>query len=338
MLRVLRSGVLSKGAEVAAFESEFGGIVGGRSCIAVCSGTAALHLLLLAHGIGPGDEVVVPSFTFAATANAVRLTGATPVFADIDPASFCLDSESVTSVLSERTVAILAVHLFGHPVDAPALRGIAQRKGLLFLEDAAQAHGAQIGGSPVGALGDGAAFSFYPTKNMTTGEGGMVVVSDPAVAERVRLLRNQGMAASGDHRVVGFNLRMTEIEAAIGRVQLLSLAARTATRIAHATEFDVGLRGVSTPFRSAGILHVYHQYTIRTPRRDALSAYLRAAGIETRAYYAVPVHRLAPYAAECALPHTECAADEVLSLPVGPHLSASEIAHVITTVGDWGDC
>ena len=229
VLRVLRSGRLTQGPEVAAFEVEFSAAVGGRLAIAVSSGTAALHLLLLAHGIGSGDEVIVPSFTFAASANAVRLTGAEVVFVDIEPRSFCLDPDAVRSALTARTAAILAVHLYGHPSDMTALATLARSKGVLLLEDAAQAHAASLDGVPVGALGDGAAFSFYPSKNMTTGEGGMVSVRDGAVADRVRLLRNQGMAEQYEHKIVGFNLRLTDLQAAIGRVQLAALGERTAS-------------------------------------------------------------------------------------------------------------
>ncbi len=274
VLRVLRSGRLTQGPEVAAFEVEFSAAVGGRLAIAVSSGTAALHLLLLAHGIGSGDEVIVPSFTFAASANAVRLTGAEVVFVDIEPRSFCLDPDAVRSALTARTAAILAVHLYGHPSDMTALATLARSKGVLLLEDAAQAHAASLDGVPVGALGDGAAFSFYPSKNMTTGEGGMVSVRDGAVADRVRLLRNQGMAEQYEHKIVGFNLRLTDLQAAIGRVQLAALGERTAARRRHAAAYDASLTGVVTPAVRPGVCHAYHQYTVRSVDRDALQHHL----------------------------------------------------------------
>jgi perosamine synthetase len=335
VLRVLRSGQLSQGPEVAEFEAEFSAGVCGRATVAVSSGTAALHLLLLAHGIGPGDEVIVPSLTFAATANAVRLTGADVVFVDIEPSSFCVDPAAVRAVLTARTAAILAVHLYGHPADMASLAEIAGARSLLLLEDAAQAHQASVDGVPVGALGDGAAFSFYPSKNMTTGEGGMVCVRDEAVAARVRLLRNQGMAAQYEHKVIGFNLRQTDVHAAIGRVQLAALGGRTTTRRQHAAQYDGNLRGITTPTVRPGARHVYHQYTLRSRRRDELQQHLRTWGVESRPYYPVPVHRLLPYAAAVELPETDSAANEVLSIPVGPHLSDADVSYVVEAVSTW---
>jgi dTDP-4-amino-4,6-dideoxygalactose transaminase len=333
--RVLRSGRLTQGPEVVAFESEFSVAIGGTPTVAVSSGTAALHLLLLAHGIGPGDEVILPSFTFAASANAVRLAGADVVFADIEPGSFCVDPHAVRAALTARTAAILAVHLYGHPSDMGGLTDIAREHGVLLLEDAAQAHAATLDGVAVGALGDGAAFSFYPSKNMTTGEGGMVSVADAAVAERVRLLRNQGMAAQYEHRIVGFNLRLTDLQAAIGRVQLAALPERTAARRRHAARYDDALCGVVTPPVRPGARHAYHQYTVRTRNRDALREHLAAAGVESRPYYPVPVHRLDPYAVEVDLPETDRAASEVLSIPVGPHLSNADVSRVIEVFSTW---
>ncbi len=333
---VLASGALAQGPRVAAFEEAFSGLVDGRSCVAVSSGTAALHLALLAHGIGGGDEVVVPSFTFAATANAVRLAGAEPVFADIDPSTFSLDAEAVAAAVGFRTAAIVPVHLYGQPADMAAMGEVARRHSLLVLEDAAQAHAASDGGRPAGALGDVAAFSFYATKNMTTGEGGMVVTPDPAVARRVRLLRNQGMERAYENEVVGYNLRMTEVAAAIGVVQLGRLAAFTAQRRANARVLDEALAGhpsVSAPMVRSGAGHVYHQYTVRAADRDGLQRRLTKRGIESRVFYPVPVHRLDPFATSKAdLPATDRAVAEVLSVPVGPHLSVGEIAAVADAV------
>ena len=321
---------------MAAFEEAFSDLVDGRTCVAVSSGTAALHLALLAHGIGARDEVIVPSFTFAATANAVRLVGAEPVFADIDPANFCLDPDAVAAAVGSRTAAIVPVHLYGQPADMAALGAVARRHGLLVLEDAAQAHAASDGGRPTGALGDVAAFSFYATKNMTTGEGGMVVTPDSAVARRVRLLRNQGMERAYENEMVGYNLRMTDIAAAIGAVQLERLADFTAQRRANARVLAEALAGhpsVSAPVVRSGVGHVYHQYTVRTPDRDGLQRRLAERGIESRIFYPVPVHRLEPFATSKAdLPATDRAAGEVLSVPVGPHLSPDEIAAVADAV------
>ncbi len=275
--RVLASGRLAMGPEVAAFEQEFATLVAGRPCVAVNSGTSALHLALLALGIGPGDEVIVPSFTFAATANAVALAGASPVFADIDPASFCLDPAAADAAVTPRTAAIMPVHLYGHPADTVRLEEVARRHGLAVVEDAAQAHAASDDGRPVGSLGAAAAFSFYPTKNMTTGEGGMVVCADESVARQVRLLRNQGMERRYANEVVGFNLRMTDIAAAIGRVQLTRLGDWTERRRSTAAHYDMALTGVRTPTVRAGAHHVYHQYTVRLARPRSRGGCARGA-------------------------------------------------------------
>ena len=227
---VLRSGMVAQGPQVAAFEEEFGNFVDGHECIAVNSGTSALHLSLIAMGIGPGDEVIVPSFTFAATGNSVAILGATPVFVDIEPAHFTIDPEAVKNAITSRTKAIVPVHLYGHPAAMRELNDIASETGLRILEDAAQAHAAALDGRPVGAWGDAAAFSFYPTKNMTSGEGGMIVTRDPELARTARLLRNQGMEQRYRNEVVGLNNRMTDIHAAIGRVQLGHLSEWTEQR------------------------------------------------------------------------------------------------------------
>jgi perosamine synthetase len=328
--RVLRSGMIAQGPEVAAFEAEFAALVGGRACVAVSSGTSALHLGLLAAGIGPGDEVIVPSFTFAATGNAVRLAGAEPVFVDIDPDTYCLSAEAVEAAITPRTAAIMPVHLYGHPADMPRLGALAAQHGLLLVEDAAQAHVAALDGTPVGAFGHVAAFSFYPTKNMTTGEGGMVVTESPEVARTVRLLRNQGMEVRYQNEIVGFNARMTDLAAAIGRVQLGKLEGWTQQRRANAHALDGALAatdGVTTPVVVDGAHHVYHQYTIRVTSgrdRDEVQRRLQADGVGSGVYYPVPTHRLPSFALALDLPETERAADEVLSLPVHPALTDPE--------------
>jgi perosamine synthetase len=336
--RVLRSGMLAQGPEVAAFEGEFAKIVAGRECVAVNSGTSALHLGLLAAGIGPGDEVIVPSFTFAATGNAVRLAGATPVFVDIDPASFGLSADALAAAITARTAAVMPVHLYGHPADMRAIGELARTRGLLVVEDAAQAHAAALDGSPVGALGDVAAFSFYPTKNMTSGEGGMIVTGDPDVARRARLLRNQGMEERYRNEVVGFNTRMTDVAAAIGRVQLGRLGGWTDRRRANAAALDEGLTGIEgvvTPPVASGAEHVYHQYTIRVtgaPGRDELQRRLQLAGVGSGVYYPVPIHRLPSFDLDLDLPETERAAAEVLSLPVHPALEPGDLATIVEAV------
>src|SRR5665647_3427648 len=303
--RVLRSGMIAQGPEVAAFESEFAAeLVGGRTCVAVSSGTAGLHLGLLAAGVGPGDEVVVPSFTFAATANSVALAGATPVFADIDPDTFCLDARSVEAALTPRTVGIMPVHLYGHPADMTELRAVADRAGVQLFEDAAQAHGATWQGEPVGSFGAFAMFSLYPTKNMTSGEGGMVSAATPEIARMLRLLRNQGMERRYENEVVGFNARMTDVHAAIGRVQLGKLPAWTAQRRANAEFLSANLEGVGVPGVADGATHVWHQYTIRVGvDRDGFAAALAAEhGVGSGVYYPIPNHELPSFAREQDLP------------------------------------
>ncbi|MGH8903257.1 MAG: DegT/DnrJ/EryC1/StrS family aminotransferase [Egibacteraceae bacterium] len=330
--RVLASGRIAHGPEVAAFEEQFSAFVGSRRCVAVNSGTAALHLGLLAAGIGPGDQVIVPSFSFAASANAVRLCGATVVFADIEPDHFCLDPAAVEAAVTPATAAIMPVHLYGHPADMVALTAIAARHGLLVVEDAAQAHGARLHGQPVGTLGDVAAFSFYATKNMTTGEGGMITTRNEHIARTARLLRNQGMSRPYHHETVGFNARMTDLAAAIGRVQLGRLPDWNDARRANAKRYDAGLRGVVTPPVADRVEHAYHQYTIRSSDRDALRTALDRQGVGCGVYYPVPIHRQPSFAVSADLPETDRAAAEVLSLPIRPDLTQVEVETVIEAV------
>ncbi|MBX3193985.1 MAG: DegT/DnrJ/EryC1/StrS family aminotransferase [Microbacteriaceae bacterium] len=332
--RVMQSGMLAQGPEVAAFEQEFSDLVGGRHSVAVNSGTSALHLAFLAAGIGPGDEVIVPSFSFAATANAVALTGATPVFADIELDTFNLDPAAVEAAITPRTRAIMPVHLYGHPAAMGPLTEIAERHGLLVFEDAAQAVAASLDGTPVGAFGTAASFSFYPTKNMTSGEGGMVTTSDPRLARAVRVLRNQGMEKRYENEVVGFNTRMTDIHAAIGRVQLTKLAGWTARRQANAAFLNENLEGVVTPPTAPGAVHVWHQYTIRVVDhdRDAFAEQLAAREVASGVYYPTPIHRLPSFRLDLDLPVTEQAAAQVLSLPVYPALTEGELETIVDAV------
>ncbi len=333
--RVLRSGMIAGGPEVAAFESEFGGqVAGGWQCVAVNSGTAGSHLGLLAAGVGRGDEVIVPSFTFAATANSVALTGATPIFVDIEPETFCLDPAAVEAAITPRTKGVMPVHLYGHPANMTALNALAQKHGIAIFEDAAQAHGAQWQGQSVGTFGEFGMFSLYPTKNMTSGEGGMVSCHDADFARRVQLLRNQGMERRYENEVVGFNARMTDVHAAIGRVQLTKLAGWTQQRQANAKFFDDNLEGVVIPVVVPGAVHVYHQYTIRVvdQDRDAFAARLLELGVGTGVYYPIPNHRLPSFNLTLDLPQTESAAKEVLSLPVHPSLSSADLEKIVTAI------
>ncbi len=340
--RVMRSGMIAQGPEVAAFEQEFAEhFVQGRECVAVNSGTSGLHLGLLAAGIGPGDEVIVPSFTFAATGNSVALTGATPVFADIEPETFTLDPQSVKNAITAKTKAIMPVHLYGHPFLVEEIGAIAKEYNLMVFEDAAQAHGASVNGQPVGTFGTFAMFSLYPTKNMTSGEGGMVSFSDADTARNMRLLRNQGMETQYANELVGFNARMTDIHAAIGREQLKKVNGWTETRQRNAAFLDELLGeidGITTPFVRQGARHVYHQYTIRVDaaERDRLRDALRDEhGVGSGVYYPIPNHRLpslAHFAPGLELPETEKAAAEVLSLPVHPSLAANDLDRIVQGV------
>ena len=265
---VMRTGMIAQGPQVAAFEEEFAAaLVPGTRAVAVNSGTSALHLGLLAAGIGPGDEVIVPSFTFAATANSVAITGATPVFADIDPRTFTLSPAAVEAAITPHTRAIMPVHLYGHPAPMDALQAIADAHGLLLFEDAAQAHGATLRGRAVGSFGAFAAFSFYPTKNMTSGEGGMVTSTDPSVIRGVKLARNQGMETRYANEIVGLNNRMTDIHAAIGRVQLTKVGAWTRARQDNAAFLDAHLRGPARRARRYARVPPVHDPRGRGPRR-----------------------------------------------------------------------
>jgi dTDP-4-amino-4,6-dideoxygalactose transaminase len=276
----------------------------------------------------------VPSFSFAATANAVALTGATPVFADIEPHSFCLDPSSVEAAVTPRTVGIMPVHLYGHPADMPALQAIADEHGLLVFEDAAQAHGASLDGTPAGAFGAFAMFSLYPTKNMTSGEGGMVSVASAELDRLMRLYRNQGMQRQYENEVIGFNNRMTDIHAAIGRVQLTKVGAWTKQRQDNAAFMSSHLEGVAPPTVADGAVHVFHQYTIRVDDdRDGFARALRDEyNVGSGMFYPTPIHRLAPFDREDELPATEHAARTCLSLPVHPSLSQPDLDRIVTAV------
>jgi perosamine synthetase len=342
-VRVLRSGMVVQGPEVAAFEHEFSDLVDGRHCVAVNSGTSALQLTLLAMDLGPGDEVIVPSFSFAATANAVRLAGATPVFADIEAGSFNLDPDAVAAAIGPRTVAIMPVHLYGHPAAMDRIMELAGRHSLAVVEDAAQAHGAALAGRPVGAFGLAGCFSFYPTKNMHSLEGGMITTADAGFARTLCLLRNQGMEQRYANEIVGANMRLTDVAAAIGRVQLGQLAGWTEQRRANAKFLDSRITGAVTPPVSDGAKHVYHQYTVRVAGdRDGAQERLKELGVGSAVYYPTPIHKLKPYLGadgrpgDWHLPETDRAAAEVLSLPIFPSLTPGELDRVADAVNTLG--
>ena len=331
----MASGSLAQGPRVAAFEEAFAAYIGTHHAVAASSGTTALHLALLAYGIGPGDEVITIPFTFIASANSIVYTGARPVFIDIDERDFMIDVGQVEAAITDRTRAIMPVSLYGQPADMPALAEIAERRGLAIVEDACQAHGADIDGRRSGTWGAGT-FSFYPTKNMTTGEGGMITTDDAALADRARLLREHGMKVRYHHDIVGYNFRMTDIAAAIGIAQLPKLPAANDRRRQIAARYDAELRGVITPTVREGVTHAYHQYTIRVNRRDEFVEALRGRGVGSAVYYPIPVHRQKPFVAmgygEQSFPVTERLTEQVLSIPVHPTLSDDEVGTVIEAV------
>jgi dTDP-4-amino-4,6-dideoxygalactose transaminase len=344
VLDVLASGQLAQGSRVAAFERRFAELCQVREAIAVSSGTAALHLALLAHDIGPGDEVITTPFSFAATANAILMVGATPVFVDIEADTFNLDPAQVEAAITPRTKALLPVHLYGHPAAMLQLKSLAATYRLAIIEDACQAHAASINGQMVGSFGTGC-FSFYATKNMTTGEGGMITTNDAALAQRLRLLRSHGQQERYRHLTLGYNLRMTEMQAALGLAQLEKLQRFTQQRIANAAVLSAALHeAVQTPSVREGCRHVYHQYTIRVPqKRDEWAARLGARGIGTGIHYPLPIHRQPFYrehpalfrivgAHDSRLPVAERAAQEVLSLPVHPALNEDDLATITSEV------
>lgn len=333
---VMRSGMLAQGAEVAAFEQEFATTFQTGNAAAVSNGTMALVMALQAIGVSPGDEVIVPSFTFAATANAVALIGAVPVFADCDAETFCIDPASAESLVTERTRALIAVHLYGHMAPMTELAALTSSHGLSLIEDAAQAHGAKREGMPVGKLSDLSTYSFYPTKNMTTGEGGIVTGHDHELIAKVKLLRNHGMEQRYHHDIIGTNARMTDMAAAIGRVQLGRIAAWNARRREIAAIYDLHLAGVvKTPFTASETEHVYHQYTVRSERREHIIESCRESGVGYGIYYPIPCHRqqaFRSFATEQELVETDRAAAEVLSVPIRPDLTETEVERVIDAI------
>jgi dTDP-4-amino-4,6-dideoxygalactose transaminase len=344
VLAALESGQLTQGPRVRRFEENFAAMCGVQEAVAVNSGTAALMIALLAHGVGPGDEVITSPFTFAATANAVLFTDARPVFVDVSDTDFNIDPALIEAKVTPRTKAIIPVHLFGHPCEMAAIMTIAERHDLAVVEDACQAVGATVGDNKAGSFGSGC-FSFYATKNMTTGEGGMITTNDPQIAEKARIIRNHGQTARYSAATTGYNFRLTDIAAAIGIVQLARLAEFTERRRANAAYLSQHLRGVITPTERPGFRHVYHQYTIRVPSaqpdsskaRDTLAARLEQANIQTTVYYPTPIHQQ-PYYRDLgykdSLPVAERLSREVLSLPVHPALTQHDLKTIVTAVND----
>lgn len=333
---VLDSGRFILGPNVAALEAEMSERADGRPCVGVANGTDALAIALQAVGVGPGDEVVTSPYTFYATAEAVARLGATPVFADVDPVDLCIDPDDAARRITDRTKAILPVHIFGHPADASRLRDLADAHALPLIEDAAQAMGAADRGTPVGALGDLATVSFFPTKNLPgIGDGGMVICRDEETAEHVRRLRFHGSKDKVTFEEVGYNSRLDELQAAVIRVFLPHLDAWNDGRRAAAAAYaaaDVP-RGVERPAERTGARHVYHLYVIRHPDRDALRAALNERGVSAAVYYGIPLHLQPVFAGlgyhEGDLPVAEESARTGLAIPMHPHLSAQGVDEVV---------
>ncbi len=338
VMAVLDSGMLAQGQRVAEFEARFASLCGVKHAVAVASGTAALWLVLLAHEIGPGDQVITTPFSFIASANAILFVGARPVFVDIEPDTCLIDAAAIEARITKHTRAILPVHLYGQPCDMTAIIEIAGRHNLLLIEDACQAHGATFEGQPVGSFGVGC-FSFYPTKNVTTGEGGIVTTNDHVLAERLRLLRNHGQSQRYQHDILGYNFRTTDLQAAIGLAQLTRLPAWNEQRIANAHYLNARLQGVQLPVTRPGRRHVFHQYTIRVSGdRQALQDHLQKHGIGTAIHYPCPIHHQPVYRSlgySDALPQAETASQEVLSLPIHPSLSQSDLDRIVIAVNDF---
>ncbi|WP_148414102.1 DegT/DnrJ/EryC1/StrS aminotransferase family protein [Haloferax sp. KTX1] len=338
---VVESGMIADGPEVRTFESEFADYCDADYGVATSNGTTALHTALEAVGVGPGDRVLTTPFSFVATANAIRFAGAEPVFADIDPETFNLDPANVEATLEsleEDVKAMVVVHLYGLPAPMAELRDIADEHGVAIVEDAAQAHGAEYFDTPVGSLGDAASFSFYPTKNMTTGEGGMVVTDDETVAQNAESFVNHGREADGYRHVsLGHNFRMTSIAAAMGRVQLERLPGFVADRRSNAARLDELLADTDavTPTVPEGFDHSYHQYTIRVGNRDSVIDQLDERGIGSGVYYPRCIHDQPAYEFfRVSVPAAEQVAEQALSIPVHPNLTDAEVERVGTVLRD----
>jgi len=342
VVEVLESGMLAAGGRVREFETLFAGYCGTRHAIAVSNGTTALHAALLAAGIGPGDEVIVPSFSFIATATAVSMCGATPVFADVDEGVFTIDPASLEHQVTKKTKAVIGVHLFGQPFDISGVQKVCDAHDLILIEDAAQAHGAQYHKKKVGGFGQSACFSFYATKNMITGEGGMITSNDDACDKELRLIINHGQSEKYLHTRLGYNYRMTDIAAAIGIVQLNRLEGFNEARRRNAEYYNSHLsaNGLVTPEVSRGMYHVYHQYVIRLTEdfpmnRKEFMAFLHQKGIGSAVHYPIPIHRQPLYAQSSdvdSCPVATALAESVLSLPVHPLVEPQQLAYICETI------
>jgi dTDP-4-amino-4,6-dideoxygalactose transaminase len=335
VLQVFEQAQFILGPAVAAFERDFAAFCGTRETVGVSSGTSALHLALLAAGVGPGDEVITVPYTFVATVAAIEYTGARPVLVDVEPDFWTMDPAKIEAAITPRTKAIMPVHLYGQPADMDPILEIARRRGIPVIEDAAQAHGSEYKGRRCGSMGQLGCFSFYPGKNLGAyGEGGAVVTNDPALAQRIRLLRSWGEEVRYEHKFKAFNYRMDGVQGAVLGVKLRHLEAWTEARRDHAAEYGRQLPGTpaAPPVERTGCRHVYHLYVVRLAQRDPWRAALAEAGVQTGVHYPIPVH-LQPAYRDLGyqagdFPVSERVAGEVLSLPMFPELTAAQIGTV----------
>jgi len=339
VMEVLDSGMLAQGPRTAKLEERFAQVCGVKHAIATTSGTTALYMALLAHGIGPGDEVITTPFTFIASANSILFTGARPVFVDIDEATFNINPALIEQAITPRTKAIMPVHLYGCMCDMDALQAVADKHGLRIVEDACQAVAATYHGRAAGSFGTGC-FSLYATKNVMSGEGGIITTNDDAVAEQCRMMRNHGMKRRYYHDMLGYNFRISDLHAAIGLAQMDRLAGFTEKRRANAAYLSANLKTVVTPKVKEGYGHVWHQYTVRVAQRggrdrDAAVKQLNEAGVGTGIFYPVPAHQqgyMQEIVGRVEMPVAERLASEVLSLPVHPQLSQADLETIVREV------
>ncbi|WP_198003726.1 DegT/DnrJ/EryC1/StrS family aminotransferase [Methanococcoides burtonii] len=336
--QVLDSGRFIKGEQLRLLEQEFADFCNAKNAVGVSSGTSAILLTMMALGIGKGDEIIVPSHTFIASASPAKFLGATPVYVDIDPDTYTVDPNKIEEAITENTKAIIAVHLYGHPADMNSINDIASKYGIPVVEDSCQAHAAKYKGKRTGALGDIAVFSFFPSKNMTVaGDGGIAVTNNEELAEKIAMLRDHGRNNKYTSDLLGLNLRLSEIPAAIGRQQLSHLSDWTDKRRQAAARYNELLRGVvETPFEAQWATHAYHLYVIQTEARDDLAKYLNDNGISTGIHYPVPVHRQpCMEAGKVTLPVTDKVVDRILSLPMHPQLTDEQIKFVAEKIQEW---
>lgn len=341
VLEVMDSGMIASGPVTAQFEKEFSAYLGAEYGIATSNGTTALHVALLAAGVQPGDKVLTTPFTFIASGNSILYCDAKPVFVDIDPNTFLIDPEKVKEALEKdpEIKALLIVHLYGLSCDMDRIMPLVEKHNLILIEDCAQSHGAEYKGKKTGSFGQAAAFSFYPTKNMTTGEGGMVVTSREDIAAKARQIINHGRSGRYFHDMLGYNYRMTDIAAAIGSVQLGKLDGFNAKRVANARYLSEKLQGLTwlqTPYVPEQCSHVYHQYTVKVEKRDAFAQWLQEKGIGNSIVYPIPIHQQPFYqeivGKELVLPRAEEVAEQVISLPIHPALTLEQLEEMVTTI------